>query len=371
MPASLQMLWKDRSIPRQFTTGVSLHGHTCHSWENLRWLSGYRSHWSVLPFVLGLATWQHWRATATKLDLRRTFWTPPLSAYEAGELEAGQIRALDLPALVSLTDHDNLESGLSLAGGLVSVEWTVPFGPTFFHLGLHNLPRARSEEMAAQLFGYTAAPSPVRLNETLELASQFEDTLIVLNHPLWDEAGIGIGEHSDALQSLLSCCGRRIHAIELNGLRSWKENLLALELAAAWERPAVGGGDRHGLEPNALINLTRATTFAEFAAEVRREQRSHVLIMPQYRDPIRLRWVETVRDIFRPHSNVAGTLTRWTDRFHYDGEDGVRRPFSDLWQNDRPPLLEPLFAFLRASESAHLRLVLRHALADRADAIPA
>ncbi len=35
------------------------------------------------------------------------------------------------------------------------------------------------------------------------------------------------------------------------------------------ETPVISGGDRHGCEPNGVINLTAARTFSEFAQEVR------------------------------------------------------------------------------------------------------
>ncbi len=95
---------------------------------------------------------------------------------------------------------------------------------------------------------------------------------MVLNHPLWDEADIGAHQHRQTLAALLANHGRWIHAIELNGLRSWDENTEAMELARAWQLPAISGGDRHGLEPNANLNLTHAATFAEFVAEIRRER---------------------------------------------------------------------------------------------------
>jgi len=36
----------------------------------------------------------------------------------------------------------------------------------------------------------------------------------------------------------------------------------------------VSGGDRHGVEPNANINLTNATSFTEFVHEIRRKRRA-------------------------------------------------------------------------------------------------
>jgi hypothetical protein len=361
-PAALHLLWRDRAALRRFRAGASLHSHTHHSWESLRWLAGRR----VLSRLVG---WEHRRRTGEKFDPSRAFWRPPLDPLEALRLETRQVHGLGLPALVSLTDHDDIESGLSLQTAAnprsiaVSVEWTVPFGSTAFHLGVHNLPAAKGREIAGQLRGYSARPNGGRLRETLEALNQLPDTLIVLNHPLWDEAGVGLLEHTSALRLLLECCAPWIHALEVNGLRSWAENSQVLELAEAWELPAVAGGDRHGLEPNAAINLTSAQTVSEFAAEVRHGRISHILFLPQYREPLRLRMLEAVGDVFR-----SG---HWTDRFFYEGTDGVRRPLSEVWRNERPALAGPLLAFLRASDSERLRPALRKVLADRAEALPA
>jgi len=247
----------------------------------------------------------------------------------------------------------------------VSFEWTVPFGPTFFHLGVHNLPPANARALFADLAGYTAGPEPALLAELLEMLAAREDLLIVLNHPLWDEADIGARHHRRTLDALLSGYGLWIHAIELNGLRSWEENSAALELARAWQLPAISGGDRHGLEPNANLNLTHAASFAEFVAEIRRERLSSMLFMPQYRETLGLRWFETVKDIVRRHPEAQ--RPRWVDRFFYECEDGVTRPIAELWPNEGPALLRSVFAMLRLSESQSLRTALRWTVPDPAE----
>jgi hypothetical protein len=135
-------------------------------------------------------------------------WTPPLAPDEAYRLEARQIANLGLQPIVSLTDHDDIESGLALRrtpvapAAPVSFEWTVPFGPTFFHLGVHNLPPRKPAPVFADLHDYTARPEPARLPELLEMLHAHEDLLIVLNHPLWDEADIGAPAHR---QTLAAC----------------------------------------------------------------------------------------------------------------------------------------------------------------------
>jgi hypothetical protein len=371
---SLHFLWKDRDAAHGFRSAVSLHGHTHHSWENLRFLHSFRLPLPLIPAALRLASWQHRRATGRTMELGRVLWTPPLGQEEAYALEAGQIRGLGLAPMVSLTDHDDIEGALTARRSLpglaapISFEWTIPFGRTFFHLGVHNLPSAAARAIAADLHRYTANPEPARLGELLEMLSRREEILVVLNHPFWDEASIGALDHRAALLALLSSHGKWIHALELNGLRSREENQDTLELARVSGLPAISGGDRHGLEPNANLNLTSASSFAEFAAEIRRDGVSRVLFMPQYREPLRLRWFQTVKDIVRCHPGIE--RRRWVDRFFYDCEDGVRRPLAQLWPNEGPALLRSFFAMLRISESPSLRAALRLARVDPAQMLP-
>jgi len=371
---ALHFLWKDCSIAHRYSTAVSLHGHTLHSWENLRFLGSFKLPLPLIPAVLRVAGWQHRRATGRDLALDRVLWTPPLAPDEAYRLEARQIERLGLQPIVSLTDHDDIESGLAMRrrppapAAPVSCEWTVPFGPTFFHLGVHNLPAGQARAIFADLSDYTARPDPARLGELLEMLQAREDLLVVLNHPLWDEADIGAHAHRQTLADLLSGYGKWIHAIELNGLRSWDENSEALELARAWQLPAISGGDRHGLEPNANLNLTHAASFPEFAAEIRGERLSSVLFMPQYRETLGMRWFETVKDIVRCHPGAR--RPRWVDRFFYRCEDGCTRPIAELWPNEGPAVLRSVFAMLRLSESHSLRAALRLTAADPAQMMP-
>ncbi len=371
---SLHFLWKDRGAAEGFRSAVSLHGHTRHSWENLRFLHTFRLPLPVIPAALRLAGWHHRRATGRKMELERVLWTPPLAPEEAHAVEAGQIQSLGPQPIVSLTDHDDIEGGLAARRNFperaapVSLEWTIPFGPTFFHLGVHNLPAGAARGMAADMYRYTAQPEPARLAELLEMLHEREDILVVLNHPLWDEAGIGAENHRAAAAALVLRHGKWIHALELNGLRSREENHETLELARVSKLPAISGGDRHGLEPNANLNLTQAASFAEFAAEIRRDGLSRVLFMPQYREPLRLRWFETVKDIVRCHPGIE--RRRWVDRFFYECEDGVRRPLAELWPNEGPALLRSFFAMLQLSESHSLRAALRWAIADPAEMLP-
>jgi hypothetical protein len=65
------------------------------------------------------------------------------------------------------------------------------------------------------------------------------------------------------------------------------------QLASSFRLPLISGGDRHGREPNACVNLTNAASFPEFVEEVRNDGWSDVLFMPQYREPSKLRILQT------------------------------------------------------------------------------
>ncbi len=64
----------------------------------------------------------------------------------------------------------------------------------------------------------------------LGMLDEYPDLLIVVNHPFWDEKGIGLSNHAQVFNRLLERYGRYFHALELNGLRSWTENKQVLAL---------------------------------------------------------------------------------------------------------------------------------------------
>jgi hypothetical protein len=272
------------------------------------------------------------------------------------ELESAQIRKLGLAPLVSLSDHDNCEAGLE-AGSPVSIEWTLPCPPSFFHLGVHNLPADDARAIVAEMNAYTANPRPLRLAELLGMLNSFPDVLLVLNHPLWDEGLIGEARHAALLETLLARYGRSIHALEVNGLRPAAENERVTALAARIGLPVISGGDRHGREPNANVNLTKARSFAEFVHEVRCERISEVLYMPQYREMLPMRQFETAWDILRDDDRSS-----WCDRVFYRSLDEVTRPLSFYFGSRGPGILMPFLAVMHLLEKPAVRPVLRLAL---------
>jgi|YNPBryunderm2012_1023409.scaffolds.fasta_scaffold00764_9 hypothetical protein len=367
---SLNFLWRDPDLPGRFPSAVSLHAHSRHSRETMRYVGSYKREYLLLRLLLKVAERQLEGAGRTPLRLSRIGWNPPLSAREVADAEQAQIQRLGLRAMVSLTDHDTIEGNLELqteratASFPVSFEWTVPFGPTVFHLGVHNLNGATARQVAGELLNYSARPEPGRLHDVLALVDGQPDALLVLNHPLWDGLSIGQQGHREALRTLLSRHGAAIHALELNGYRPWSENQEVLELARAWNKPVVSGGDRHGVEPNVLLNLTRAETFTEFVAEVRCDGLSHVLFLPRYREPLRVRWLETAWDYFRAFPSPSGPPLTWKERFFYGCEDGTVRPLGELASRASRTFVGSALVALRLSLSQTARPALRWVLAD-------
>ncbi len=306
------------------------------------------------------------------VDFRRAYWTPPLTPKLAYETEQNQIEEkLGLKSLVSLTDHDNIEAPLLLrtlpatARVPISVEWSVPFATTIFHLGVHNLPARRAQAIMEDLAAYTRNPNDGQLIELLAMLDRFPEVLVVFNHPLWTQSCVGVQRGADDLDRFLGCAGEFLHAFEINATRSAKENTLVGQLAERWERPLVSGGDRHGCAASGALNLTRAESFCEFVSEIRQDQRSHVLLMPQYTEPVTLRTTRTLLDVIREYPEYPIGSRRWDDRiFHPDANGGADRPISSLWKAP-PAYVEKILSWIRLVEhravQRTLRCVFRHA----------
>jgi hypothetical protein len=232
-----------------FNAGVSLHCHTYHSKELLTFIPRYVAKVPILARLFKNELERYLTLHGSTIDFGQAYWTPPVSPRQVFELETLQIeKELCLPALVSITDHDDIEAGLHLqvldgANRVpISLEWTVPYGRGFFHLGIHNLPPESVTETARELKRYTdQTADAMKLADLLAMLNESPETLIVLNHPLWDIESIGAQEHNHALRGFLDEHGSRIHALEINGFRSWRENQTVLRLADELELPAVTG----------------------------------------------------------------------------------------------------------------------------------
>lgn len=365
----IHFLPSHRSVLRAFRTGVSLHSHTELSREELSALPRHLERMPVVSHFLRCEMESYRARTGEPVPFARAYWRGPLDAPSAHELERRQIERLELPGIVSLTDHDNLDAGLQLrAQGVVpdapvSVEWTVPFESTYFHIGVHNVDPVHATVLMRQMASYTRQPFPEALGGLFEELDADPSVLIVFNHPLWDMAGIGHQITLAAAQRFLHTYGPRLHALEINGLRCWRENLGVVHLAEESGHPVVSGGDRHGLEPNATINLTRAVNFSQFAREIREERTSDIAILPQYGEPLCLRHLLTAWDAVREHPELA--RQRWIARVFVRCEDGVERPLSHFWTGGAPRWIDPCLNVIGLLASTPMRTAGR--LANLAD----
>ena len=341
--ANLSYLWRDKDAAKGFRTGVSLHSHTNQSQETLDFLANFGNQYPVMRPVLARIERRAEQVHGLRIDYAASYWTPPMTPKLAFDLETRQIEALDMAAMVSLSDHDNIKAPMLLRTVAsarqipVSVEWSAPYGEQSFHLGVHNLPSARAAEWMQTLAGYTANPSDARLTEILKALDEEPNVLVVFNHPLWDLYLIGQEKHEFLVGEFLQKNGNYLHALELNGLRNWDENRAVRRLAEKWNMLLISGGDRHGVEPNANINLTNATSFSEFVQEIRRQKKSDMLFMPQYAEPWKHRILQSTVDAIRHYPEFPQGSRTWDERVYHPDSNGVIRPLSELWPNGAPP----------------------------------
>jgi hypothetical protein len=378
--SSISYLWREPQAVRGFSTGVSLHSHTNQSRETLDFIADLSRDWGVLQPLMRWAEQRSQRLSGIRPDYAHSYWTPPLTPRLAFDLESSQIEnKLQLPALVSLTDHDDIQAPLLLRSVPsarhipISLEWTVPFYESAFHIGVHNLPSATGQQWMDRLRAFTALPvagrNPHLLREIMAELDEIPNTLIVFNHPMWDLYRVGKERHEVLVNEFLAVYGQYIHALELNGLRDWKENREAAELAGRWNQLTISGGDRHGVEPNANVNLTRATCFTGFVHEVRRERQSHVLYMPQYAEPWKHRILQSTLDAIRDYPHFPEGARRWDQRVYHPDSKGEMRPLVELWTSERrvaPAWIRTILACVRMMGQAPLSGTLRYAWDDSA-----
>ena len=340
----ISYLWKDPQAARDFVSGVSLHSHTNQSKETLDFLAHLGSRSSILRPLFAMGERRAKQRSGVAVDYAAAYWTPPLTPRLAFDLESRQIEKMGLLPLVSITDHDNIQAPMLLRTVAsarhipVSVEWSTPYGADqAFHLGIHNLPSESGAEWMRAFEEFTASPGDARLTEMLAALNALPNVLIVFNHPIWDLYLVGEEKHDTYVKRFMEENGQFIHALELNGLRSWKENRAVKQMAAEWKKLLISGGDRHGTEPNANINLSHAKSFTEFVHEVRYEGKSRVLFMPQYAEPWKHRILQSTLDAIRDYPDFPQGSRRWDERVYHPDTDGTVRPLNELWPNGNPP----------------------------------
>jgi hypothetical protein len=373
MPTStISYLWRDPGAARTFQTGVSLHSHTNQSQETLDFVADWGAQYAIARPMLKRLERRSKDMHGIRIDWKSSYWTPPLTPKLAFDLESQQIEKLDVGTLVSLSDHDNIQAPLLLRSVPsarhipISVEWTTPYaGQQTFHLGIHNLPSARATQWMDTLAEFTANPSDARLTELLVALNQEPNVLVIFNHPLWDLYRIGQEKHDFLVNEFLQKNGAHFHALELNGLRDWEENRAVRRLAERWNMLLISGGDRHGVEPNANINLTNATSFNEFVHEVRKERRSNVLFMPQYAEPWKHRILQSTMDAIRNYPEFPQGSRTWDERVYHPDANGVVRPLSEIWPSGHAPRsLSGILALVRMMGTGPFSSSLRYAWSD-------
>jgi hypothetical protein len=340
-----------------------LHSHTNHSKESLLFIPEFAEKWPLLRWALK----EQCKKSCRPVDFSQAYWTPPLPPKLAFEVEANQIEIdLELMSLVSLTDHDSIGAPTALRHLPLpvqvpyAVEWSVPFEGAVFHLGIHNLPESQAHLIMDDLAEYTRSGSTPRLVELLAGLNEFPEALIVFNHPLWDQRCLGSATFLPVLDRFLQKCAGFLHAFELNAMRGWPENRNVMQLASVWQRPLISGGDRHGCEPSGALNLTDAASFSDFVEEIRREELSHIVFMPQYAEVLGIRFLQTVIDTIRDYPEHPVGSRRWDERvFHMDFQMGYHRPLSVLWKQP-PPYLGWIFSAFRMVENASVRHALNY-----------
>jgi hypothetical protein len=189
---------------------------------------------------------------------------------------------------------------------------------------------------------------------------------VVLNHPLWQSQPLPLDIQRRLTRTFLSRYGTHIHALEVNGYRPWSENLQVMDLAEWAGLPVVAGGDRHGCEPNRLLNLAPSASFAEFAARIRDERCNDILILPEYQDAILVRQFQMAADIVRTYAADRHNRPHWTHRVFVNLDDAGARPLSQYWQRIGLPWVNSVIWLMRLLGSRRLRPALRLAFGPQA-----
>lgn len=360
----LHILHEKTDLSPKAKTGVSLHCHTEHSREMMDFIPVYAEKIPIVSYFWKRERERYIKRYGKAIDFSTAFWSPPLPSKEVYSIEKNQINDAGLEAVISLTDHDCIEGNLKIneetdnAVAPISLEWTVPYEYGFFHVGVHNLPKDNAVEIAKTLIDYSFSENPekARLHELFAMLRDLPEVLVVLNHPLWDIEMVGKERHKVLLNNFLEEFGKWLHAFEVNGFRKWSENLAVIEMAEAMGFPVVTGGDRHGCQPNTVINLTNSKTFAEFAKEVRVDKRSEIVFMPEYKVPLKSRQLNSFAEILSTYKHFPENRRRWFDRVHFDiGDGNGLQPLSVHWDKAGPPWLRVSTKVLGIMGSPYMR----------------
>jgi len=252
--------------------------------------------------------------------------------------------------MVSLSDHDTIQACAllrqvsKLEETPISTEWTVPFGNAVFHIGVHNLPESTASSVLADLVDASKADSDSVVLDMLMGLSELPGVLLVFNHPLWNLTRMPTAMFAGELIRFLRSANCYLHAFELNGMRSYRENREVIKLAAEWDQLLISGGDRHGCEPNAALNLTNATDFSEFVDEIRNGRQSAILLMAQYQEHLSWRMYKSFTHVIDHYPGHPEGRRSWDERIFHPDLNGEIVPVINLWHLGAPGFLKKIFA---------------------------
>ncbi len=368
----LHILHEAENLAPKAKTGVSLHCHTQYSQEMLDFIPHYAEKFPIISSFWKKERARYLEREGKEIDFSTAYWSPPMPPHEVYRIEKEQINNAGLEAIVSISDHDSIDGNLKLneqqdnKKAPISLEWTVPFEYGFFHVGVHNLPKDRAVELTKTLVDYSFSENPTneRLHELFAMLNEHSQVLVILNHPLWDIELVGKEKHEILLKHFIKEFGNWVHALEINGFRTWSENKAVIEMAEALRMPIVTGGDRHGCKPNTVINLTKSNTFEEFVEEIRVDKRSEVVLMPEYKQPLHSRQLQSFSEILKHYPEFPEGRQQWLDRVYFDiGKGNGLVPLTAYnWDNGGPlwlrlaiktlgffgsPKMRPFFAIAR------------------------
>lgn len=350
MQNRLLLLSRDRDAAVPYRSAVSLHGHTRHSKEGLGFIGKFLEQRSLSRRWFEDQRQQCLRTTGITLDLQRAYWTPPLCERLAHEVEKQQIEELGLRPMVSLTDHDAIEACMLLRSDPafrdtpISTEWTVPFGSAVFHFGVHNLPSEAAYSLMDAMREATAMADEKRILAMFAQLCELPGVLVVFNHPIWNFFRVPTERFNFELTRFLDSANQYVHAFEINGMRNHGENREVIKLAEEWDQVIISGGDRHGCEPNAILNLSNAADFREFVEEIREGRESTVLITHQYAEPLGWRFYRNFTHVISDYPGYPEGRRRWDDRTFHPDLSGAMVPMAQLWRNEVPGFLGTIFA---------------------------
>jgi len=282
-------------------------------------------------------------------DFGRAYWLPPLPPEAVISSERKRVQEeFQISAIVSISDHDHI----SIVDPFPpSLEWSIVVDGVPLHLGIYNIPLHKASDISSKLLRQTEPRDQSKITEVLTWLNEYKDILVVLNHPFADIGSRGPKRVKRAVVQFLRNTRGLTHALEINGDRPWRENREVALLAKGLGLALVGGGDRHGCSPNAILSLTDSLTLSEFVQELRNDKRSVVLITQEYTRNLAVRRLQSAVDFFRSCQDPHPAGQHWMNRVFFKTDEGLDIPLSYYWKRTIPLWIRSATWFLEVLAS--------------------